>query len=264
MTLVKYVFIQNDPFYLPGVLDTYLREFAGSTVGINVQTVAQGRRSVLRTALDLYRMYGFGYFQWKLRRYLLRKVQATVINGLLGSTKTCYSVAAVARKYGVRVTDAVDVNSEGFLRHLRDLGVEFIVSISGTQYYGRTLRDQVTHGIINCHGALLPKYRGLMPSFWTLANGETEGGVTVHLIDAKIDNGPILVQKRYRILQHDTLEQIMARSKNLAAEAILESVRLVEGGRYTLLPNDESEATHFSMPTRQDTLRFRAAGRRFH
>ncbi len=56
----------------------------------------------------------------------------------------------------------------------------------------------------------------------------------------------------------------MARSKILAAEAIIESVRLVEGGRYTLLPNDESEATHFSMPTRQDTLRFRAAGRRFH
>ncbi len=264
MTLVKYVFMQNDSLYSHGVLDTYLREFAGSTVGVNVQTVAQGRRSVLRTALDLYRMYGFGYFQWKRRRYLLRKVQTTVINGLLCSTKACYPVAVVARKYGVRVTDAVDVTSEEFLGHLRDLGVEFIVSISGTQYYGPSLRDQVTHGIINCHGALLPKYRGLMPSFWTLANGETEGGVTVHLVDAKIDNGPILVQKRYRIHQHDTLEQIMARSKKLAAEAIIESVRLVEGGEYTLLPNDESQATHFSMPTRQDTLRFRAAGRRFH
>jgi len=264
MTLVKYVFIQNDPFYLPGVLDTYLGEFGKTTAGVNVQTVAQGKRSVLHTALDLYRMYGFGYFQWKLRRYLLRKVQAKVINGLLGSTRTCYSVAAVAAKYKVPVTDAVDVNSEGFLGHLRDLGVEFIVSISGTQYYGRRLRDQVSHGIVNCHGALLPKYRGLMPSFWTLANGETEGGVTVHLVDAKIDNGPILVQKRYRIHQDDTLEQIMARSKKLAAEAIIESVRLVEAGGYALLPNDEAEATHFSMPTRQDMLRFRAAGRRFH
>ena len=264
MTLVKYVFIQNDPFYLPGVLDTYLGEFGKTTAGVNVQTVAQGKRSVLHTALDLYRMYGFVYFQWKLRRYLLRKVQAKVINGLLGSTRTCYSVAAVARKYGVPVTDAVDVNSEGFLGHLRDLGVEFIVSISGTQYYGRRLRDQVSHGIVNCHGALLPKYRGLMPSFWTLANGETEGGVTVHLVDAKIDNGPILVQKRFPIHPHDTLEQVMARSKKLAAVAIIESVRLVEAGGYTPLPNDESQATHYSMPSRQDMMRFRAAGRRFH
>ncbi len=263
MTLVKYVFVQNDPFYLPKVLDKYLREFADSTAGVNVQSVAQGKRSVFSTAMDLYRLYGFGYFQWKLRRYLLRKVQAKVINGLLGSTKTCYSVAAVARRYGVEVTSAVDVNSAAFGLHLRDLGVQFILSISGTQFYGTALREQTSHGIVNCHGALLPKYRGLMPSFWTLANGETEGGVTVHFVDGKLDNGPILVQRRYRIHQHDTLEDIMARSKDLAAEAIVEAVRLVENGDYELLPNDESQATHYSMPTRADMKRFRAAGRRF-
>ncbi len=263
MTLVKYVFVQNDPFYLPKVLDKYLREFADSTAGVNVQSVAQGKRSVFSTAMDLYRLYGFGYFQWKLRRYLLRKAQAKVINGLLGSTNTCYSVAAVARRYGVEVTSAVDVNGEPFLRHLRERGVQFIVSISGTQFYGTALREQTSHGIVNCHGALLPKYRGLMPSFWTLANGETEGGVTVHFVDGKLDNGPILVQRRYPIHKQDTLEDVMTRSKLLAAEAIVEAVRLVEDGNYELRPNDESQATHYSMPTPDDTNRFRATGRRF-
>ena len=179
--MTKYVFIQNDPFYLPAVLDKYLREFAETTAGVNIQSVAQGRRTVVQTALDLYRVYGFRYFVWKLRRYLWRKLQGKVVNGLLGSTKRCYTVRAVARKYDVEVTEAVDVNSEALRRHLRDQGVEFIVSISGTQLYGKALREQTPHGIVNCHGALLPKYRGLMPSFWTLANGETEGGVTVHL-----------------------------------------------------------------------------------
>ena len=60
----KYVFIQNEPFYLPKVLDKYLREFADSTAGINIQSVAQGKRSVIGTAMDLYKLYGFGYFQW--------------------------------------------------------------------------------------------------------------------------------------------------------------------------------------------------------
>ena len=264
MTLTKYVFIQNDPFFLPRVLDTYLQEFAETTAGVNIQSVAQGKRSVFQTALDLYRMYGFGYFQWKLRRYLLRKVQAKVVNGLLGRTGTCYSVGAVARKHGVEATEAVDVNSEGFREHLHDLGVEFIISISGTQFYGKALREQTPNGIVNCHGALLPKYRGLMPSFWTLANGENQGGVTVHFVDAKLDNGPILVQKRFPIGPADTLEQIMTRSKQLAAEAIVEAVRLVEAGDYELLPNDEAEATHHSMPTRADVVRFRANGHRFH
>ena len=40
--MIKYVFIQNDPFLLPKVLDKYLREFADTTAGVNIQSVAQG------------------------------------------------------------------------------------------------------------------------------------------------------------------------------------------------------------------------------
>ncbi|HYE03188.1 MAG TPA: formyltransferase family protein [Phycisphaerales bacterium] len=266
--ITKYVFIQDDPFYLPKVLDKYLREFADSTAGVNIQGVNQGKRTVLQTALDLYRMYGFGYFQRKLRGYALHKLKSRLINGLLGSTRRCYSVEAVARKYGVPVHRTEDVNSEDFRRLLRDLGVEFIVSISGTQLYRKALREQTRYGIVNCHGALLPKYRGLMPSFWTLCNGERMGGVSVHFVDAKLDNGPIVVQRSYRVHPHDTLEDIMARGKDLAAECIIEAVRTVEaaaarGEPCPTMPNDETQQTHFSMPTRADVRRFRAAGHRF-
>ncbi|NQU26392.1 MAG: hypothetical protein HQ567_34335 [Candidatus Nealsonbacteria bacterium] len=154
------------------------------------------------------------------------------------------------------------VNGEGFRALLREKGVELIVSVSGTEFYGKKLREQTPRGIVNCHGALLPKYRGLMPSFWTLANGEREGGVTVHFVGDKLDNGPIVVQRRYRIHPHDTLEDIMARSKDLAAEAIIDSVRMLERGKATLLPNDEG-ATCYSVPTRADVKRFRNHGHQF-
>lgn len=262
-TLAKYVFIQNDPFYLPKVLDKYLREFHDSTVGINVQSVVMGKRTVVQTALEFLKLYGPRYFQWKLRRYLAARVKAKVVNDLFRSTSRCYSVAAVARRYNVPVHETSSVNGEEFRALLREKGVDLIVSISGTQLYGKRLREQTPHGIINCHGALLPKYRGLMPSFWTLANDEREGGVSVHFVDAKLDNGAILVQRRYRIHPHDTLEDIMARSKDLAAEAIIEAVRLIEAGSPTLGPNPEEEASSFSVPTRQDVRRFRATGHRF-
>lgn len=261
--MIKYVFIQNEPFYLPKVLDKYLREFHDSTAGVNIQSVAQGKRTVIQTAIDLYKFYGFRYFQWKLRGYLWRKVMGKLVNGWLGSTRTCYSVGAVAKKYGIPVTEAVDVNSPEFLKLLRDARVELIVSISGTQLYKKALRDQTPKGIINCHGALLPRYRGLMPSFWTLANGEKVGGTSVHFVDAKLDSGPIVVQKTYRINPNDTLEELMARSKDLAAEAIIECVRLIEAGNPPLMENDPEKASSFSMPTREDVRRFIAAGHRF-
>lgn len=262
-TLKKYVFIQDDPFLLPKVLDKYLREFADSTMGVNIQPNTQGKRTVFQTAMDLLKMYGPVYFQWKLRNFLWAKVKRKVLNDMLGSTRKCYGVAAVAKKYNVPVDITEDVNSEAFRAMLRERGVEFIVSISGTMLYRKDLRKQTRYGIVNCHGALLPKYRGLMPSFWTLANGEREGGVSVHYVDAKLDNGPIVVQKKYRIHRHDTLEDIMARSKDLAAEAIIECVRLVEAGEPPMLPNAEAEQSHFSMPTKEDVARFRGHGHRF-
>lgn len=262
-TLKKYVFIQDDANYLPRVLDKFLREFADSTAGVNIQANTQGKRTLKQTAMELYKVYGFWYFQWKLRQLVFNKFRAKIINGVLGSTKKCYTVAAVAKKYGVPVHYTDDVNSEQFRKMLRDYGVEFIVSISGTQLYKKDLRMQTPFGIVNCHGALLPKYRGLMPSFWTLANGETWGGSSVHFVDRKLDNGPIVVQRRYRVWPHDTLEDIMGRSKDLAAEAIIETVRLVEAGNPPLMPNPEAEQSHFAMPTPEDVRRFKTHGHRF-
>ncbi len=261
-TLTKYVFIQNEPFLLPKVLDKYLREFSDSTAGINIQSVAQGKRTVVQTAWELLKLYGPNYFQWKLRRYLTAKLKAKVFNDLLGRQSPCHSVAAVARKYGVPLHTTENVNSEEFRGFLREKQVDLIVSISGTQFYGKRLREQTPFGIINCHGALLPKYRGLMPSFWTLTNNEREGGVSVHFVDAKLDNGPIVVQRRYRIHPHDCLEDIMARSKDLAAEAIIEAVRLIETGNPPMMPNPEEDATEFSLPTRADTKQLLSTGHR--
>ena len=262
--LKKYVFIQDDGTYLPKVLDKFLREFADSTAGINIQASTQGKRTLVQTLFDLYKVYGFRYWQWKVRQIALSKARGKVVNGLLGSTRRCHTVAAVAKKYGVAVHYTRDVNSEAFRAMLRGLGVEFIVSISGTQLYRKELRRQTPFGIVNCHGALLPKYRGLMPSFWTLANGEVWGGSTVHYVDRKLDNGPIVVQRKYRIWRHDTLEDVMARSKDLAAEAIIEAVRLIEAGDPPLLPNPEAEMTHFAMPTPADAARFKRHGHRFY
>lgn len=255
-SLRKYVFIQDETKYLPRVLDRYLSEFASSTAGINIQGNNQGKRTLLETAKDLYKVYGPMYFQYKLRQMVGNKIKAKVF----GSQNT---VEAVARRHGVPVHRTEDVNSEAFRTLLRDLGVEFIVSISGTQLYKKDLRMQTPFGIVNCHGALLPKYRGLMPSFWTLANNEEWGGVSVHYVDRKLDNGPIVVQKKYKIEKADTLENVMARGKGIAAEAIVECVRLVEAGDPPLMPNPESESTHFAMPTQADVARFKAHGRRF-
>ncbi len=50
-------------------------------------------------------------------------------------------------------------------------------------------------GIVNGHPSLLPRYRGPFPIAWAIRNGETEIGMTFHLMDAAFDTGNVLAQK---------------------------------------------------------------------
>ena len=71
-----------------------------------------------------------------------------------------------------------------------------LVSILGNQIFKRKLIDLAPKGCINLHTALLPKYRGLMPTFWALKNNEKNTGVSVFFVDEGIDSGPIIIQKK--------------------------------------------------------------------
>lgn len=127
-------------------------------------------------------------------------------------------------------------------------------------------KDLLAHppeGVINIHGALLPKYRGKLPSFWVLAHGEEKTGVTVHYMNEELDDGPIIVQREVPIELDDTLHSLVLRSKvQYGASALAEAVRQIMEGEVDPKENDESEATYFSFPTPDAIQRFRDQGRK--
>ena len=137
------------------------------------------------------------------------------------------------------------------------------MSIAGNQIFKRKLLDVATHGCINLHTALLPKYRGLMPSFWVLKNGETHTGVSVFLVDEGIDSGPILVQNKVAI-NGMSQARLIDVTKKMGMDAILESIEKIHAGNPELIANDAAQMTYFSFPTRADVQAFLAAGKRFY
>jgi methionyl-tRNA formyltransferase len=129
------------------------------------------------------------------------------------------------------------------------------------QIFRRELLELPRLGCINVHSALLPHYRGVLPTFWVLANNEPETGVTVHRMAADIDGGEILVQRRVPIEPEETLHSLMRRCKAVAADAVLEAVDRFRTDRVEALPNPADEGSYYSFPGRADVLRFRALGR---
>lgn len=154
-----------------------------------------------------------------------------------------------------------DVNSEQSRHAIRALNPDVLVSIAGNQIFRRPLIELAPKGCLNVHTALLPKYRGLMPTFWVLKNGEKETGVSVFLVDEGIDSGPIVIQKRV-LIETNRLEELIRQTKTLGMDAVWEAVEKIRCGDYELIPNRESEKTYFSFPTSADVREFRAAGKR--
>jgi methionyl-tRNA formyltransferase len=76
--------------------------------------------------------------------------------------------------------------------------------------------------ILNIHNSLLPKYRGVRPIDWALANKEKEHGVTIHRVDLGIDTGAIYGQQKFIIKSSDKVEVVYARCLEAAFELFSE------------------------------------------
>ena len=80
-------------------------------------------------------------------------------------------------------------------------------------------------GVLNIHPSLLPKYRGPAPVEGAILGGETETGVSVMLIDALMDHGPILAQEKVSIGTDETapelLNRLVTRGASILTELIL-------------------------------------------
>jgi methionyl-tRNA formyltransferase len=124
--------------------------------------------------------------------------------------------------------------------------------------YGQILRKDTLYatrrGAYNVHASLLPKYRGAAPVERAIMNGEAETGVTIMRMDEGLDTGPVALQRRVNVssdIDAGELTDIMA---TLGAEAIVESLGLLEEDRLTLVEQDSLFATYASKISDEDRI----------
>lgn len=250
------ILTQDDPFYLARNIDYLLKKLPPyaevvATVVFDVSPFGK-RETFFQKMKKTYDIFGLPFFV----RYGFKYV-----NSKLDSRNNVRKILADRNIPLVEIEG--NINRDENLDKLRAYKPDLLVSIAGNQIFKRKLLDLAPHGCINLHTALLPKYRGLMPSFWVLKNGEPNTGVSVFFVDEGIDSGPILVQKTLAIGQMSQAELIEV-TKKMGMDAILESIDKIHTGDYQLIENDASQMTYYSFPTRDDVAAFQAAGKRFY
>ena len=154
------------------------------------------------------------------------------------------------------------INHKESIELISKFSPDLLISILGNEIFKKPIIELASKGCLNLHSALLPKYRGLMPTFWVLRFDEKETGVSVFFVNEGIDSGPILVQKRLSITNQSQADLIIE-TKKLGMDAILEAIEKVHFGNYKLLPNEDSISSYYSLPTKEDVKEFIRNGKRF-
>lgn len=117
---------------------------------------------------------------------------------------------------------------------LRARGVELVCLAGFMRLLGPVFIDAFPNAVLNIHPSLLPAFPGLDAQRQALEHGAKVSGATVHLVNAELDAGPIVLQAAVPVLDEDSVESLSARI--LAAEHRLypEAVRLVLGGGWRI------------------------------
>ena len=239
----------DDPLYLPAFYERVLGERAADTIAVCVVPPLYKRQTALQAAMRYARTFG---------PVAAAHLTARVIAARLRRQ----SIEEACRRHRVPCRPVEDVNAPAFLEELRGLAPDLLISVSCPQIFKKPLIELPPHGILNIHGAVLPQYRGVLPSFWMLANGEKKAGVSIYYVDTRIDAGELCGQRIYDIPPEQTLDGFLRTSKAIAAELLLEVLDNIENGNVTRRALNLAEGSYFSWPDPPAVQRFRAAGRR--
>lgn len=121
--------------------------------------------------------------------------------------------------------------------------------------YGKILPEYILdfpeYGCVNVHGSVLPKYRGAAPIQWAIINGDKTTGVTTQYMKMGVDTGDIIFTDETEILPDETYGELYTRLSQSGAKLLLKTVNAIKDGTASRTEQDESEATHAPMLTKE-------------
>jgi methionyl-tRNA formyltransferase len=241
---------EDDPLYVIRFFDVFIAEYPRDEIQICGITIDRAFHEPLwKTLRRLQQFYG----GWGVARLGLRFLRAKLSG---------HSIASLASAEGVPQLETVSVNAQDYINRVTALSPDVIVSVAAPEVFKAKLLNVPRLGCINIHSGRLPRYRGMMPTFWQMRNGEAAVTVTVHRMVEKLDAGEILGMRSFPIQKNDTLDRTVKKTKDGGARLIIKVLRELRKDQVQPLPLDLSAGAYYSFPRRADVRAFLERGHR--
>lgn len=161
-------------------------------------------------------------------------------------------VKEAALELGLTVRQPTSLRDPDAIAELRALNPEVMIVVAYGQILRQEMLDIPTRGVLNVHASLLPKCRGASPIAAAILAGDDETGVSIMLMDAGMDTGPVLSQRREAISPNDTTGSLSERLSHLGADLLGETLSRWLAGEIEPQPQDNSQATVTRLIRKED------------
>jgi methionyl-tRNA formyltransferase len=166
-------------------------------------------------------------------------------------------VAGAAKRFaisrGITVLQPPSLKGAQEVEEVRALRPDALVVAAYGLLLPQSLLDAGRHGALNIHASLLPRWRGAAPVQRALLAGDGESGISIMQMDAGLDTGPVLLQKRIPIAAGDDAGTLHDKLAGLGADAIVAALSEVEGGRARAIPQPGTGATYAPKIEKRET-----------
>jgi methionyl-tRNA formyltransferase len=173
-----------------------------------------------------------------------------------GRTLTPPPVKILAEELGLPVYQYHRMRAKEAMEALQALKPELIVVAAFGQILRQEILDLPRFGCINVHASLLPRWRGAAPIQAAIFNGDEKTGVTIMVMDAGVDTGPILARQALVIRPDDTAGSLSERLAQDGAELLIETLPAYLQGEQQPRSQEEfeEEPTYAPMLKKTDGL----------
>lgn len=163
-------------------------------------------------------------------------------------------VKQLAAEHGIEVFQPLNFKDQADVDQLASLKPDLMVVVAYGLLLPQSVLDIPTHGCINSHASLLPRWRGAAPIQRAVEAGDAMSGVTVMQMEAGLDTGPMLHKVETPIMPSDTGGSLHDRLMELGAQAVAETIPQIERNQILGREQDDSEACYAHKLKKEEAL----------
>jgi methionyl-tRNA formyltransferase len=169
-----------------------------------------------------------------------------------GKKLTASPVKRYALEHGIPVYQPASLRDDAAVEELRALQPDLLVVAAYGLILPQAVLDIPTHGCINVHASILPRWRGAAPIQAAIIAGDGKTGISLMRMTAGLDCGPVFHVDDLAIGAEETAGELHDRLAALGAAALVQRLDDIVSGRLEAVGQDDSLATYAPKIDKQD------------